>query len=166
VGAVRSTWPSDRPLMVRLSCVDDEPGGWTLDDSVALASLLKEAGTDVVDCSSGGLGERTTTRMIRRPEGYQVPYAERIRIEAGVPTMAVGLITTPAFADTVVREGRADLVAIGREALNNPHWPLHAARALGRDERFERWPPSWGWWLEKRARAAALAETSTDVTGG
>jgi 2,4-dienoyl-CoA reductase-like NADH-dependent reductase (Old Yellow Enzyme family) len=97
--------------------------------------------------------------MVRRPEGYQVPYAERIRTEAGVPTMAVGLITTPAFADAVVREGRADLVAIGREALHNPHWPLHVARALGRDERFERWPPSWGWWLEKRARAAALAET-------
>ncbi len=157
---------SDNWVMVRLSCVDDEPGGWTLDDSVALASLLKEAGADVVDCSSGGLGERTTTKMVRRPEGYQVPYAERIRTEASVPTMAVGLITTPAFADAVVRGGRADLVAIGREALNNPHWPLHAARALGRDERFERWPPSWGWWLEKRARAAALAETSTNATGG
>jgi 2,4-dienoyl-CoA reductase-like NADH-dependent reductase (Old Yellow Enzyme family) len=76
--------------------------------------------------------------MICRPEGYQVPYAERIRMEAGVLTMAVGLITSPAFADSVVREGRADLVAIGREALHNPHWPLHAARALGRDERFER----------------------------
>jgi 2,4-dienoyl-CoA reductase-like NADH-dependent reductase (Old Yellow Enzyme family) len=165
VGAVRSTWPSDRPSMVRLSCVDDEPGGWTLDESVALASLLKAAGVDVVDCSSGGLGERTTTKIIRRPEGYQVPYAERIRAQAEVPTMAVGLITTPAFADSVVREGRADLVAIGREALHNPHWPLHAARALGHDERFERWPPSWGWWLEKRARAAALAETSTHPNG-
>lgn len=164
VDAVRSTWPSDRPLMVRLSCVDDEQGGWTLDDSLALALLLKAAGVDVVDCSSGGLGERTTTKMVRRTEGYQVPYAERIRIKAGVPTMAVGLITTPAFADSVVREGRADLVAIGREALYNPHWPLHAARALGQDENFGRWPPSWGWWLEKRARAAALAKASINAT--
>ncbi|GGC46100.1 NADH:flavin oxidoreductase/NADH oxidase [Chelatococcus reniformis] len=155
--AVRSAWPSERPLLVRLSCVDDQPGGWTLDESVALSRLLVEAGVDVVDCSSGGLGERTTTRMIRRPEGYQVPYAARIRAEAQVPTMAVGLITTPAFADAVVRDGRADLVAIGREALSNPHWPLHAARELGQDPDFSLWPSSWGWWLDKRARAAAAA---------
>ncbi|MFE1598995.1 NADH:flavin oxidoreductase/NADH oxidase [Methylobacterium sp. ID0610] len=165
VEAVRSAWPADKPLMVRLSCVDDQPGGWTLDDSVALARRLGQAGVDVVDCSSGGLGERTTTRMVRRPEGYQVPYAERIRAESGVPTMAVGLITTPAFADEVVRAGRADLVAIGREALHDPHWPLRAARALGADDRFGRWPPSWGWWLDKRDRAAR-AGAASDSTGG
>ena len=118
-------------------------------------------GVDVVDCSSGGLGERTTTKLVRRPEGYQVPYAARIRSEAEVPTMAVGLITTPAFADAIVRAGRADLVAIGREALMNPHWPLHAAQALGHDPRFENWPPAWGWWLEKRARSAAAPVAST-----
>jgi 2,4-dienoyl-CoA reductase-like NADH-dependent reductase (Old Yellow Enzyme family) len=116
---------------------------------------------DVIDCSSGGLGERTTTKLVRRPEGYQVPYAERIRAEAGVPTMAVGLITTPAFAASVVAEGRADLVAIGREALMNPHWPLHAAHALGHDPSFASWPPSWGWWLEKRARAASAPVTDS-----
>lgn len=154
VDAVRSTWPGDRPLMVRLSCVDDQPGGWTLDDSVALARRLGQAGADVVDCSSGGLGERTTTKLVRRPEGYQVPYAERIRSEGGVATMAVGLITTPSFADAVIRDGRADLVAIGREALHNPHWPLGAARALGLDDHYERWPKSWGWWLDKRDRSA------------
>ncbi len=128
--------------------------GLDLDDSVALASRLARAGVDVVDCSSGGLGERTTTRMLRRPEGYQVPYAERIRAESDVATMAVGLITTPAYADAVVREGRADLVAIGREALQNPHWALGAARALGVDESFAHWPKPWGWWLDKRDRAA------------
>ncbi len=165
VEAVRSQWPGDRPLMVRLSCVDDQPGGWSLDESVALARRLGAAGVDVVDCSSGGLGERTTTRMVRRPEGYQVPYAERIRAEAGVPTMAVGLITTPGFADAAVRDGRADLVAIGREALHDPHWPLRAARALGVDDRFERWPPSWGWWLDKRERAAR-AGVPAESTGG
>lgn len=158
--AVRAAWPADLPLFVRLSCVDDQPDGWTLDDSVALSRRLKAVGVDVIDCSSGGLGERTTTKMVRRPEGYQVPYAERIRAEAGVPTMAVGLITTPAFADSVVREGRADLVAIGREALMNPHWPLQAARALGQDTNFSAWPPSWGWWLDKRARAAQAAPAS------
>lgn len=163
--AVRAAWPADLPLFVRLSCVDDQPGGWTLDDSVALSRKLKECGVDVIDCSSGGLGERTTTKMVRRPEGYQVPYAERIRAEAAIPTMAVGLITTPAFAESVVAEGRADLVAIGREALMNPHWPLHAARALGHDTSFASWPPSWGWWLEKRARAASAPITDTSEKG-
>ncbi len=153
--AVRRAWPSGLPLFVRLSCVDDQEGGWTLDDSVALSRRLRDIGVDVIDCSSGGLGERTTTKLIRRPEGYQVPYAERIRAEADIATMAVGLITTPDFAESVVRGGRADLVAIGREALMNPHWPLQAARALGHDTSFAAWPPSWGWWLEKRARSAA-----------
>ncbi|MBS0517100.1 MAG: NADH:flavin oxidoreductase/NADH oxidase [Proteobacteria bacterium] len=158
--AVRAAWPAGLPLFVRLSCVDDQEGGWTLDESVALARLLKDLGVDVIDCSSGGLGERTTTRLIARPEGYQVPYAERIRAEAGVPTQAVGLITTPAFADSVIREGRADIVAIGREALLNPHWPLQAARALNHDPNFSAWPPSWGWWLEKRARSASAGRAS------
>ncbi|TDR89709.1 NADH:flavin oxidoreductase/NADH oxidase [Enterovirga rhinocerotis] len=153
--AVRAAWPADLPLFVRLSCIDDQPDGWTLEDSVELSRRLKALGVDVIDCSSGGLGERTTTKLISRPEGYQVPFAERIRAEAKVPTMAVGLITTPAFAESVVAEGRADLVAIGREALMNPHWPLQAARALGHDQNFGAWPPAWGWWLEKRARAAA-----------
>jgi len=152
--AVRSEWPGGLPLSVRLSCVDDQPGGWTLDDSVTAAIALKARGVDLVDCSSGGLGERTTTKMVRRVEGYQVPYAERIRREAGIPTIAVGLITTPAFAESVIAEGRADLVAIGREALFNPHWTLHAAQALGADPGFAGWHPSWGWWLEKRARAS------------
>lgn len=153
--AVRAAWPDDLPLFVRLSCIDDQEGGWTLDESVELSRRLLALGVDVIDCSSGGLGERTTTKMVRRPEGYQVPYAERIRRETGGRTMAVGLITTPAFAESVVAEGRADLVAIGREALMNPHWPLQAARSLGHDPNFRDWPPSWGWWLEKRARSAS-----------
>jgi len=152
--AVRAAWPGDLPLSVRLSCVDDQPGGWALDDSVAAAGALGKCGVDIIDCSSGGLGERTTTKMVRRAEGYQVPLAARIRAAAAMPTIAVGLITTPAFADAVIRDGSADLVAIGREALFNPHWALHVAQALGADPGFAGWPPAWGWWLEKRARAA------------
>ncbi len=161
VEAVRAEWPAGLPLSVRLSCVDDQEGGWTLDDSVALAKLLKARGVDMIDCSSGGLGERTTTKMVRRPEGYQVPFAERIRRDADIPTIAVGLITTPDYAESVIRDGRADLVAIGREALFNPHWPLHAAQALGADPGFKAWPPGWGWWLDKRARAARAAAQAT-----
>jgi len=157
--AVRLAWPADLPLSFRLSCVDDQPGGWSLDDSVALARALRARGVDLIDCSSGGLGERTTTRMLRRPEGYQVPYAERIRGDAGIATIAVGLIATPAFADAVIRNGQADLVAIGREALFNPHWALHAAQALGADPGFAQWPPAWGWWLDKRTRSARASPT-------
>jgi 2,4-dienoyl-CoA reductase-like NADH-dependent reductase (Old Yellow Enzyme family) len=134
--------------------VDDQAGGWTIEDTLALARLLAARGVDLLDCSSGGLGERTTTKMIRRPEGYQVPYAQRVRAETGMRTIAVGLITTPSYADSVIAEGRADLVAIGREALHNPHWALHAAEALGADPDYALWPPGWGWWLDKRARAA------------
>lgn len=159
--AVRAEWPAGLPLFVRLSCIDDQPGGWTLDQSVDLARRLKAVGVDVIDCSSGGLGERTTTKQVRRPEGYQVPFAERIRKDADIPTMAVGLITTPAFAESVIADGRADLIAIGREALMNPHWPLMAARALGHDTDFRGWPPAWGWWLDKRARAAASSTQSS-----
>lgn len=159
--AVRAAWPAGLPLFVRLSCVDDQPGGWALEESIELARQLKAIGVDVIDCSSGGLGERTTTKMVRRREGYQVPYAERIRAEANIPTMAVGLITTPAFADEVIAKGRADLVAIGREALMNPHWPLQAARSLGHDPNFASWPPSWGWWLDKRARSAAAPQSDS-----
>jgi 2,4-dienoyl-CoA reductase-like NADH-dependent reductase (Old Yellow Enzyme family) len=152
--AVRAAWPADLPLSVRLSCVDDQPDGWSLDDSVAVAAALKKRGVDIVDCSSGGLGERTTTKMVRRPQGYQVAFARRLRREAALPTIAVGLITTPDYADAVIRDGSADLVALGREMLFNPHWALHAAQALGTDQGFASWPPAWGWWLEKRARAA------------
>jgi len=152
--AVRAGWPNELPLSVRISSVDDQAGGWNLEDSVVLARALKSVGVDLVDCSSGGLGERTTTKMIRRQEGYQVPYAERVRKEAGIATIAVGLITTPAFAESVICDNRADLVAIGREAPLNPHWSLLAAQALGVDPTFSEWPPAWGWWLEKRSRAA------------
>ncbi|MBR1125937.1 NADH:flavin oxidoreductase/NADH oxidase [Bradyrhizobium lablabi] len=157
--AVRAGWPNDLPLSVRISSVDDQAGGWAIEDSIALARALKSVGVDLVDCSSGGLGERTTTRMVRREEGYQVPFAARVRKEADIATIAVGLITTPAFAESVIRDGRADLIAIGREALLNPHWPLHAAQALGVDPTFSEWPPAWGWWLEKRSRAARATST-------
>jgi len=160
--AVRSEWPSDLPLFYRLSCVDDNEGGWTIEDSVALAKVLKAHGVDAIDCSSGGLQRRTTTMVVPRYEGYQVPYAEEIKREAGIKTMAVGLIRDPHYADAVVAEGRADFVAIGREALFNPHWPAQAAVALGGPEAFDGWPPAYGWWLRVRSRTL---EVSTAAKG-
>jgi len=129
--AVRAVWPERLPLTIRLSATDWVEGGWTLDESVALARVLKAEGVDLVDCSSGG---NTTgiSRDVLRP-GYQVPFAERIRREAGIATAAVGLITEPAHADAIIAEGRADLVYLAREFLRDPHWPRRAAAALGSD---------------------------------
>ncbi len=155
--AVRSEWPSELPFFYRLSCVDDGEGGWTLDDTVALAAAFARRGVDVVDCSSGGLGRRTTTALVRREPGYQVPYAARVRAETGMPTMAVGLIRTAAHAEAIVADGRADFVAIGREALFNPNWPAQAAVALAGPDRYDDWPPAHGWWLKARSRTLAVS---------
>ena len=160
--AARSEWPADKPIFYRLSCVDDGEGGWTLAETVALARAFADHGVDVVDCSSGGLGRRTTTAVVRRLPGYQVPYAERVRRDTGMKTMAVGLIRHPQLADAIVRDGRADFVAIGREALFNPHWPAQAAVALRGPDAFDGWPPAYGWWLKVRSRTLAVSETAAE----
>jgi 2,4-dienoyl-CoA reductase-like NADH-dependent reductase (Old Yellow Enzyme family) len=153
IGAVRAAWPQGKPLFVRISSIDDVEGGWSLDDTIALAKELKKLGVDVIDCSSGGISGSATaaTRMLLpRVPGFQLPFAERVRREAGVPTMAVGLILTPQQAEEALAAGRADLIAVGREALYDPNWPLHAAQALGADANMERWPLQYGWWLTRR----------------
>jgi 2,4-dienoyl-CoA reductase-like NADH-dependent reductase (Old Yellow Enzyme family) len=126
--AVRAVWPEDLPLAVRLSCTDWEPGGWDLEQSVELARRLKGVGVDLIDCSSGGA---TPTAKIPAGPGYQVPFAEAIRAQAGVATAAVGLITEPAQAEEILERGRADLVFLARAMLRDPYWPVHAAKALG-----------------------------------
>jgi len=126
--ALRREWPDHLPLSVRLSCTDWVDGGWTLDESVRLASLLRDRGVDLVDCSSGG---NSPNARIPLAPGYQVSFAESIRRGAGIATAAVGLITEPAQADAIVREGRADLVMLARAELRDPYWPIHAARELG-----------------------------------
>jgi 2,4-dienoyl-CoA reductase-like NADH-dependent reductase (Old Yellow Enzyme family) len=133
VDAVREVWPEDRPLLVRVSATDWVEGGLTPDDLVVVARALRARGVDLVDCSSGG---SVASAPVKLGPGYQVPFAAKIRREAGIPTAAVGLITAPELADEIVRNGRADLVALGREFLRHPYWPLDAARALDRE--FER----------------------------
>ncbi len=152
--AVRAVWPDDRPLFFRISAVDGAEDGWSLEDSVVLARELKGLGVDVVDCSSGGIAGAATAAGVKRRPGFQVPFADRIRHEAGLMTQAVGLITHPLQAEEILQEGRADLIAIGREALNDPHWPLHAAAALGADPDYEAWPKQYGWWLVRRAQSS------------
>ncbi|MDX5361103.1 MAG: NADH:flavin oxidoreductase/NADH oxidase [Alphaproteobacteria bacterium] len=151
--AIRRHWPEDKPLLFRLSCVDDDEGtGWTMEDTLVLASRLREEGVDMIDCSSGGVGAPPTLKAGVRPHGFQVPYAETLRAQTGMPTMAVGLIRHAAYAESIVAQGRADLVCIAREALHNPQWPLHAALELEGDAGYEHWPPQYGWWLQRRAR--------------
>ena len=149
--AVRAEWPNDKPVFCRISAVDGIDGGWDLDDSVAFARELKARGIDAVDCSSGGVVGSAVARAAPRGLGFQVPFAARIRREAGIATIAVGLILTGPQAEQILQDRAADLVAIAREALYDPHWPHHAARALGADAGgYADWPHQYGWWLDKR----------------
>jgi 2,4-dienoyl-CoA reductase-like NADH-dependent reductase (Old Yellow Enzyme family) len=133
--AVRAAWSAELPLLARLSCSDWLPGGWDLDQSVQLARGLKEDGVDLIDCSSGGVAPGA--KMAIGP-GYQVPLAEAVRRVAGVATGAVGLITSAAQADHVLRTGQADLVVMGRQLLRDPSWPLKAAAELKADAAWPR----------------------------
>lgn len=119
-----------KPLFVRISCHEWVHNGWNIEDSVQLAKWLKAAGVDVVDCSSGG---NHHAQKIDAKPSFQVPFAEQIRREAEISTMAVGIITKSKQADDILQQGQADLVALAREFLRNPSWPLHAAHELGVD---------------------------------
>lgn len=136
-GAVRAVIPTEMPLLVRISASDWADGGWTIEDSVRLTRDLAALGCDLVDASSGGL---VSHQQIPVGPHYQVPFAERIRAETGMPTGAVGLITEAEPADAIVRDGKADLVLLAREFLRDPYWPLHAATTLGVDVA---WPPQY-----------------------
>jgi 2,4-dienoyl-CoA reductase-like NADH-dependent reductase (Old Yellow Enzyme family) len=125
--AVRAVWPDKFPLTARLSCTDWVEGGWDIEQSVELSRRLKTEGVDLIDCSSGAM---TPDAKIPTGAGYQIPFAERIRREAGIATAAVGMITEPTHADEIIRNGRADLILMAREFLREPYWPRIAARAL------------------------------------
>ena len=131
IQGLRRVWPERLPLTARLSCSDWVAGGWDIEQSVELSRRLKAEGVDLIDCSSGGA---VPDAKIPVGPGYQVPFAERIRREAGIATAAVGLITEATQADEIVRTGRADLVLLARESLRDPYWPAHAARELGHAE--------------------------------
>jgi 2,4-dienoyl-CoA reductase-like NADH-dependent reductase (Old Yellow Enzyme family) len=134
---VREEWPERSPLFVRISATDWVEGGWDADQSVALAKLLQPLGVDLVDCSSGGLVAQAKVQVA---PGYNVPFAERIRREAGILSAAVGLITSAPQAEEIVRAGRADAVLLARQFLRDPYWPLHAAVELGQ---ADAWPAQY-----------------------
>ena len=137
VTAVRLAVPEDFPVIVRLSATDWAEGGWAPADTVRLAGWLRERSIDLIDCSTGG---NLASAKIPVGPGYQVQFAEQVRREAGIPTGAVGLITTAAEAEAIVASGQADLVLLAREELRDPYFPLHAAHALSADVA---WPPQY-----------------------
>ena len=135
--AVRSVWPEDLPLFVRISATDWADGGWNEEESVELSKLLKENGIDLIDCSSGGLVPHAQIPVKKK---YQVRFAEKIKKEANILTGAVGLITEPEEAEEILKNGQADLILLARELLRNPYFPLEAAKKLGADVQ---WPPQY-----------------------
>lgn len=135
--AVRAVWPEEKPMGMRLSATDWAEGGWTLEDTVVLAQRLKERGCDYVTASSGGT---VPGQEIPIGPGYQVPLADRIRREADIPTLAIGLITEARQAEEILQAGQADLIGLARAMLFNPRWPWHAALELGADPVF---PPQY-----------------------
>ena len=135
--AVRAEWPDELPVFVRISATDWTDGGWQPESSIALAHHLSSYGVDLIDCSSGGIAPGIA---IPAGPGYQVPFSQRIKDTVPMLTAAVGLITSPEQADQIIRNEQADLVLLAREMLRDPHWPLRAARVLGRDAA---WPDQY-----------------------
>lgn len=127
VDAVKSEWPAENPLFVRISCTDWAAGGWDIEQSVKLAAILKTHGVDLIDCSSGGA---VRYQKISVGPGYQVAFAEQIKKEAGVLTGAVGLITEAQQAEEILHNGQADIILLARQMLRDPYFPLHAAKEL------------------------------------
>ncbi|KIZ47630.1 MULTISPECIES: NADH:flavin oxidoreductase/NADH oxidase [Rhodopseudomonas] len=161
VEAVRNVMPDDKPLFVRVSAVDGLREGMSIDDTVEFARRLKTFGVDVVDCSSGGIAPRYEYPS---SYGYQVPYASRVRAEVGISTAAVGLIVDAHQAEAVVADDHADIVAIGREALVDPNFPLHAEAQLGAADPanpYGSFPVQATWWLQGRANQIRQMEAAT-----
>jgi 2,4-dienoyl-CoA reductase-like NADH-dependent reductase (Old Yellow Enzyme family) len=161
VDCIRRNWPTPRPLFYRLSAVDWVDGGLTLEDTVPFAAALKEHGVDVIDCSSDGIGGPAEKQRIPVGPLFQIPFAKAIRHDADVRTMAVGFIRTATEANTLIENGRADIVAIGREILFDPNWAHHAALELGVDPEYRAWHPQFGWWLRNRDRALRTEKGTT-----
>jgi 2,4-dienoyl-CoA reductase-like NADH-dependent reductase (Old Yellow Enzyme family) len=161
--AVRSHWPDNKPLFVRLSVEDN--AGWGPEQSARLATILKTKGVDVIDCSSGGITDVAPILGKEIKYSYQVPLSEYVKRHADIMTMAVGLIIHGDQAEQILRDGQADLIAVGREILNNPNWPMDAALKLGVEGPFRNVPPQFGYWLGTRAKRGFGTQPSTWQNG-
>jgi 2,4-dienoyl-CoA reductase-like NADH-dependent reductase (Old Yellow Enzyme family) len=150
--AVRGAWPADKPAFVRISVTDWIAGGVTVDEGVAYARALKDIGYDLIHCSSGGFdGAKIPAAPL-----YQVPLAEAVRKGTDVPTAAVGLITKAHEAEEIIASGKADVVALARQALDDPNWPLHAMREMGVENSYADWPKQSGYAVRNKDRALGI----------
>ena len=163
VESVRANWPDHKPLFLRLSVEDD--AGWGPAENVTLARIVKSKGIDVIDCSSGGMRGSPVVGTGHVGYGYQVPYAAKIKAEADMMSMAVGLIVHADQAEQILQNGEADLIALAREFLYNPNWTLDAAHKLGLDDPYGIMPSAYEYWLSKRASAMAELTPSTHQSG-
>lgn len=162
--AVREAIGESVPLFFRISAIDGPNEGWSIDDSIALGNELAICGVDIVDCSSGGIGGaprfrsddsgKPLTKSSARTPGFQVPFADRIQNETPLKSMAVGVIIEPKQAEEIIASGKAELVALGREIMHDPFWPLRAGLELGDDPDYEMWPPQYKWAVDRRAQIA------------
>ncbi|MCB2040660.1 MAG: NADH:flavin oxidoreductase/NADH oxidase [Burkholderiaceae bacterium] len=160
--AVRRHWPETLPLFWRVSLADPQDGGFEPDETIALVRALQSRGVDVLDCSSGGgiSSYPTEGKRIARGLEFNADMAHRIRAATGITTMGVGLIIDPRHAENYLAQGQADLVAIGREALFNPNWAVHAEIALGANDDYASWPRQYRMWLQRRAPVADPIRTA------
>jgi 2,4-dienoyl-CoA reductase-like NADH-dependent reductase (Old Yellow Enzyme family) len=154
--AVRAAWPAHKPLSWRVSLADEDDGGMPFDELLAYAAGLRERGIDLLDCSSGGgIAAYPAGRgPVHRTLAFRAAAAGRLRAAVGLPVLAVGEIIDPRAAETLVRDGAADFVALGREALFNPNWPVHAEIALGANPDYATWPRPYRMWLQRRGPLA------------
>ena len=160
--AIRNNINDKVPLFCRISAVDGIENGWDITDSVNLAEILTNSGVDVVDCSSGGISGRprfaakddgsVLKNNLERGLGFQVPYADKIKNEVDIKTMAVGVIVDPQQAESILMGNKADFIAMGRELMYNPFWPLHAAQELNADPEYKMWPEQYRWGVNRRSK--------------
>ena len=160
--SIRNNISDTVPLFCRISAVDGQKNGWELNDSISLSKILADVGIDVIDCSSGGIAGRprfaanddgsALKSNLDRGLGFQVPYADEIKKNSEIKTMAVGVIVDPKQAENILTEEKADLIAMGRELMYNPFWLLHAAQVLGVDPDFNLWPEQYKWGVNRRSK--------------
>ncbi len=150
--SIRKHWPEKYPVIFRLSATDWIDGGIEIEDTIETAKCLSNEGVDMIDCSTGGIGGKDRPRRMVISQGFQVEFAKCIKEEARIATMAVGFLWDPQFCEGIVKNNEADMVALARELLDDPNWPLHAASQLECDQDYQLWPEESGWWLQKRGR--------------
>ncbi len=163
IETVRKVWPADKPLFLRLSAMDGDTDGWSFNDTLELSKAAHDRGVDVITPSSGGIKGPTASSVVPRLPGYHVNYAEKIKKETGIATLAVGLITEPEHAESILLNSQADLIGLARELLWNPYWTVHAAKKLGMDSYFDLLPQRYSWWLKRRETIQEMARTAAPI---